>query len=201
MSSFKIPKITQEMIHKANQDAKNKIRILQDERIKKLRDKEQQKLEKKLLNAEKRIRECKPIKQVSRYKSNASKEAHITRKKRIVLHYLARDLTIDEARKMANLSKFDFKKMIKDDVQFAQECRCTRLVELESYLDEIIGQTMEQDHSLIDTKKYSDYVAEKKLRTTAQIEKVKYLKEELKHERTIDLLDKQYKDLDISVEI
>jgi len=200
---FRIPRVTREMIDKANKETADKIEALKLERINNLRIKEQKRLDERLAIAEENIRNYKPKpkKHVNRARSNASKESHITRKKRIVLHYLSRDLTIDEARKMANLSKFEFKKMLKDDLQFAQECRCTKLVELESYIEKVIGDTMESDASLLDSKKYSDYVAEKKLRATMQIEKIRYMKEELKHERTLDLLEKDYKDINIEVEI
>lgn len=200
---LKIPKVTNRMMAKIRQEQEDRQKKIQDLRVEKMRARETAKFEEKLARTEAAIRsrEVKIKKHVPKHKSDAAKQSHETRKKKIILHYLSRDLTIDEARKMANVTKFDFKRMIKDDPQFAQECRCTRLVELESYIEEVIGQTMESDVTLLDSKRYSDYVAEKKLRATMQVEKIRYLKDELKHERTLDLLDKQYKDLDIEVEI
>jgi hypothetical protein len=118
-----------------------------------------------------------------------AKEAWKTRQKNLIIRYLEMGLSKLEAIKLTNTSHVRFNSFVKNDAEFANAVNHFKELELHSYIDKMVAETMELEPTLMDSRKYSDFVNEKKHRLTAKIEKVKVITSDIKYQREKELLN------------
>lgn len=89
--------------------------------------------------------------------------------KRKIIMSRARGVSLIDSCKIANVSLYLYRRWYNESIEFRTKVDNCDEATIELLLQKLKDDTMERDDTLLDSKKYSDWVNEKRLRTQASI--------------------------------
>jgi hypothetical protein len=100
--------------------------------------------------------------------------------KRKIIMSRARGVSLVDSCKIAGVSLYMYRRWYNESIEFRTKVDNCDEATIEILLQKLKDDTMERDDSLLDSKKYSDWVNEKKLRTQASIVEITIKNDEKK---------------------